>query len=256
MNHEEQLRMMLQRAGQSLPEGPRLDRESTIRKARRDHYVNLAVTGLAAAAVIAFGAIAAGALFGGEGLRPQPPAGPASPQPSLEATPTSTPTGPPEASCSATGMSPEPSAQDLPTAVARLRDLIVEAAVRCDYEELARLGTAGEGFSHSFGASDDPAGYWEKVEEDPESKEEPMAMLVRTLDVSHCVEEATSAGVTLYAWPAAQCTNSTDEDYDSLIASGLYTEKEVRLFRKGGGFLGWRIGITEDGDWLFFVAGD
>ncbi|MQA99800.1 MAG: hypothetical protein GEU78_05845 [Actinobacteria bacterium] len=257
MSYEDRLRTLLQQASGALPDGPRVDRDDTIRKAKRDHHVNMAVAGIAAAAALAIGAISGSVFLGGDDLRPPPPIGPPAPERSAEptSTPTPTPTGPPDVSCSATGMSPEPSEQDLPTAVARLRAQIVEAAVLCDYRELARLGTGGDGFSYGAG-SGDPARYWERLERDPDGDEEPMALLVGTLELPHCVERATSAGVTLYAWPGVQCSTSTDEDYDSLVESGLYTEQQVRAFKDAGGFLGWRIGITEEGDWLYFTAGD
>jgi hypothetical protein len=258
MRYEDRLRALLRQAGEALPDGPRVDRNDTIRKAKRDHHVNMAVAGIAAAAVIAIGAIAGGVFLGGDDLRPRPPIGSPYPERSAEPTPTPspTPTGPTEASCSATGMSPEPSEQNLPTAVARLRAQIVQAAILCDYRELARLGKGGEGFTYGLGASGDPARYWKRLERDPDGNEEPMGLLVGTLELPHCVEQATSAGVTMYAWPAVQCSTSTEEDYESLVESGLYTEEEVRAFKGAGGFLGWRIGITDEGDWLYFTAGD
>lgn len=263
MSFEDRFRAALQRADQELPAGPAVDWEKTMKKAQRGRYINMLAVGFAAAAVIALGAISADALLGrGERV----PTGPAatespSPGPSQSPSPAESPLGEePDTSCSAAGMSAELSDQDLPDAVADMRARIAQAAVACDYDALAELALAGdEFFSYSFGEDGDPAGYWRRLEEDPEIDEEPMAMLVRTLDLRPCVEDTVSAGVTLYAWPSVQCSRSTEEDYDALVESGVYTEEEVRRLRKvgvGDGWGGYRAGITEEGDWLFYIAGD
>jgi hypothetical protein len=41
-----------------------------------------------------------------------------------------------------------------------------------------------------------------------------------------------------------------------MALEGLYSDEEIATFINYGSFLGWRVGITEGGDWQFFVAGD
>jgi hypothetical protein len=37
----------------------------------------------------------------------------------------------------------------------------------------------------------------------------------------------------------------------------LYTDEEIQSMKETfGGYLGWRVGIREDGTWLYFVSGD
>jgi len=61
---------------------------------------------------------------------------------------------------------------------------------------------------------------------------------------------------TIYVWPSAFGDNPTDADWQAVEDSGLHTAEEIEQMHEFGGYTGWRIGITEDGDWLFFVAGD
>jgi hypothetical protein len=61
----------------------------------------------------------------------------------------------------------------------------------------------------------------------------------------------------IYVWPAAfakQPSQWTAEDLEDLRI--LYSEEDIRSFEQAGGYLGYRVGIREDGTWLFFVAGD
>lgn len=224
--------------------------------AQRGRYINMLAVGFAAAAAIALGAISAAALLGGG---EEPPTGPTvSSSPSQSPSPVESPLGEdPDASCSAAGMSAELTDQDLPPAVADMRARIAQATVACDYDELAELALAGdEFFSYSFGEDGDPAGYWRRLEEDPDNDEEPMATLVKLLNLRHCVNDSAGAEVTLYSWPSASCTQPTDEDWDELIESGISTEEEVEDFKEFGSYIGWRVGIAEEGDWLSYIAGD
>jgi hypothetical protein len=36
----------------------------------------------------------------------------------------------------------------------------------------------------------------------------------------------------------------------------LFTEDELQSFADFGSYIGYRVGIWENGDWSFFVAGD
>jgi hypothetical protein len=60
----------------------------------------------------------------------------------------------------------------------------------------------------------------------------------------------------LYYWPAAHGASSpdelSDEEREQLKPLGPLDE----LFVPGTGYLGWRTGISADGTWAFFVAGD
>ena len=59
-----------------------------------------------------------------------------------------------------------------------------------------------------------------------------------------------------YAWPTAYSENPTEEAWQALVETGLYTQEQIDQMKTAGSYLGWRTAITADGDWQFFVAGD
>lgn len=179
-----------------------------------------------------------------------PPVGPA---PTTTSAPTTT-TVP--ARCSASDLSRQAGDQpDLPGPVAEIRREIVAAAVSCDYDALADLATAGvDYFTFSYGAGDDPADHWREAEA---RGDRPLWYLVQLLALSYGFQTGPSFADSqdTYLWPAAASGN--EDDWSAISDAGLYTEKELELMRTGGsGYLGYRVGITAGGDWIFFVAGD
>jgi hypothetical protein len=65
-------------------------------------------------------------------------------------------------------------------------------------------------------------------------------------------------GPDIYVWPAAFTYESWDDIPDQ------YREELYEIFGEGeldqiagfGSYVGWRVGIDEQGNWLYFVAGD
>lgn len=156
-------------------------------------------------------------------------------------------------SCSAAGLDPlQPELAGLPPAVAEMRRAILRAAEACDYAKLEELALAGgETFIYSFGNGGSPAEYWRGAEA---AGENAMAMLVRTLALPYARETFDIEPYLLYVWPSAYLVESSEEDWAALAE--LYSPEEIELFEEYGSFIGWRVGITETGDWRFFVAGD
>lgn len=166
-------------------------------------------------------------------------------------------------SCSAAGLDPnlpvqassdslQPEPAPLPPAVAEMRRAILRAAVACDYARLEELALAGgETFIYSFGNGGGPAEYWREAEA---AGENAMEMLVRTLALPYARETFDIEPYLFYVWPSAYLVESGEEDWTALAE--LYTPEEIELFKEYGSFIGWRVGITETGDWRFFVAGD
>ncbi|MBK5268869.1 MAG: hypothetical protein JJE47_15730 [Acidimicrobiia bacterium] len=72
------------------------------------------------------------------------------------------------------------------------------------------------------------------------------------LDVTSLPPARTTDG---WVWPAVSSTNA-DADWQVLLDAGLLTEKEVADMKDFGGYLGFRVGIADDGTWLFGIAGD
>ncbi len=62
-----------------------------------------------------------------------------------------------------------------------------------------------------------------------------------------------AAAQNIYLWPAAAA--GTEQDWSALRAAELYTPEQLDSMRQSGAYLGYR-GITSEGDWIFFVAGD
>lgn len=154
--------------------------------------------------------------------------------------------------CSAEGHPFPPESQEgLPLQVAETRSAIVEAAVACDEERLAEL--AGETFTYSFGGGDDFAGFLRRGEE---RTPRPLRYLVELLDRPY--ETIEVQGQTQYVWPSAFAYDNWDEvpEADREALEPLYDEEDFARFARFGGYTGYRIGISADGRWLFFVAGD
>ncbi len=146
---------------------------------------------------------------------------------------------------------------DLPPPVASMRQAIIEAALRCDVEQLVDLALEGDpDFIYSFGGSSPPPrrellaawqneGFLDAV------------LLVRILNLPWASRTGADQEDPIYVWPSAFGDNPTEEDWAALEAVGLVTpEGRAEMEELFGGWVGERVGITADGDWTFLVAGD
>ena len=162
---------------------------------------------------------------------------------------TGAPSTAPVAQCSASGM-PAPGDQEgLPAEVAQARTAIAAAAISCDLAALHSL--AGELLT-SFGGGD-----FSSIQEWEDSGEGKLATLVQLFDTRYAVQEF-AGEPTIYVWPAAFAYDSWEEIPEEDIAelTEIFGEEEMELIAEFGAYAGWRIGISEDGDWRFFIAGD
>ena len=159
----------------------------------------------------------------------------------------------PEVTCSTAGLRLTLPEQELPPAVADVRKRVFDAAVACDYDTLEEIALEqGEGFTFSYGGSDDASAFWQEVETAAEESPLPMRALASILAMPFTRNESGS-----YAWPTAYDENPTADAWQALVDAGLYSEDEVaQMQAQGTGYLGYRTAITADGDWQFFVAGD
>lgn len=168
---------------------------------------------------------------------------------------TSAPDGAGRPACSAAGLDPTPPAQpELPAEVADVRRRIVEAATACDFERLGRIASEGtSGFTASFGNGGDPAEQWRRLEQ---AGEEPLRYLVELLSLPH--RGVTGADPAVFAWPSAFAF----EGWDAVPQAArdalrpLYGDSDLESFEEAGSYLGYRVGLREDGEWMYFVAGD
>ena len=152
--------------------------------------------------------------------------------------------------CSAAPLDPAlPAEPELPPSVAATRAAIARAAVACDYAALDSLAASSD-FSYSFGDGGAPADYWREAEA---AGEQPLWYLVRTLALPSFREQYDPAEPPLFVWPSVFTDEPTEEDWAAL--EGVYSIEEIEAYREIG-FIGYRVGIAEDGTWKFFVAGD
>ncbi len=170
----------------------------------------------------------------------------------VDAGPTTTATAAPDPGCSAGDISPSALAlSSVPQPVAQSLVDIVEAAQICDFDRLAAVG--GDDFTASFGGGD-PAELW--------AYEEglglgPMYWLLCVLGLPHGTVDL--GDELMYVWPAAA---THDGGWDTMPEQyleplrAIYSEDNFEDFRQFGDYIGYRVGITESGDWSFFVAGD
>ncbi len=150
--------------------------------------------------------------------------------------------------CSASGLPSTPEPQGgLPEAVAATRDAIVAAATDCDVDALAAL--TGDSFSWSFAPAGTPNRFWRLAEQRGYGT---LARIVDVLALRYIVEDLD--GRRLYVWPSAFREDPTEEDWQDL--ADVYNEEDIDLFRDFGGYIGMRVGITEDGAWIFAIEGD
>ncbi len=62
-----------------------------------------------------------------------------------------------------------------------------------------------------------------------------------------------------YVWPRVAAGDGYKDPaaWDEAVAAGLLTKDQAaRMRRDGSGYLGWRIGVSDRGEWDFFIAGD
>ena len=169
------------------------------------------------------------------------------------ATPSSSPSGGSDCSATASSASLEPQ-PGLPDPVEDVRQAIAEAAVRCEYGRLAALTReGGKQFTFTFGDADDPAQYWRGEEA---AGREPMKFLVGMLERPY--GQVSAEDLILYVWPSAATYPSWAEVPPEArnALRPLYGDQDFQQFAQFGSYIGYRVGITETGDWLYFVAGD
>lgn len=143
----------------------------------------------------------------------------------------------------------------IPEAVARMRELIVEAAASGDIERLRPL--LGKGLTQTQVGENgtDPVEVLKGLSGDPDGIEI-LAILLDVLSTGFVlVDKGTPEEI--YVWPYF-----TEKSLPSLTAPEkvdlfrLVTAGDVAGMEEGGNYNFYRVGITPDGEWKFFVAGD
>jgi hypothetical protein len=184
---------------------------------------------------------------------PEPPVGGSSPSTTeMVVTPPTTVPAPTTIApdCSAAGL-PMPAEQEgLPAPVAEARRAIATAAIACDYRALEALG--GTDLNTSFGG-----GGFQNIPLWEGQGEGQLGTLIKLFDTPFATQDFEDLP-RYYVWPSAFVYDSWEEipPADLQALNSIYTEEELDQIAGFGSYAGWRIGITEDGEWRFFVAGD
>ena len=153
--------------------------------------------------------------------------------------------------CSATEVSGLDAQDGLPDAVAETRGEVFAAAVSCDWGRLE--AALGDPFSSSFAGVEDHIDMWRDLEL---GGNEPMRFLAELLRRPFGTIES-GDGVTHYVWPSAfgkEWPEVTEVERASLRP--LYDDAAFAAFETFGAYIGFRVGITADGEWVFFISGD
>ena len=137
----------------------------------------------------------------------------------------------------------------LPAAVERTRAALLEAAESGNYEALRPL-IPDDGFTYSFGGPVEggPIEYWQNLERTTD--ERPLETLAQILKMPYVLSRG------IYVWPWAYTVETAADlsEHERELLAPLGPPS--RLIVEGTGYIGYRAGITPDGSWVFFVAGD
>lgn len=157
------------------------------------------------------------------------------------------------ADCSGAAMSIDADVGELPPVVSDVRFALLTGAASCDLEGLATRALA-DGTNVSFGGSDDPAGLWHELESTGGT---PMADLINVLQMTPGVTDD-GQGTIFWVWPAVAAMDDWGEATQEQRAelADLFGADALADWDSFGGYIGYRVGITESGRWAFFVAGD
>lgn len=145
----------------------------------------------------------------------------------------------------------------LPEPVRRMRDLILEACLSGEIERLRPLLSTGEnGTQLSFGSiPGDPIAFLRELSGDEEGHEI-LAILYEVLSAGY-VKLGQSAEDEMYVWPyffavpLADLSPRQRVELFKIVTAGDYED-----MKNYNAYIFYRIGISPEGRWLFFVAGD
>ncbi|WP_143438932.1 hypothetical protein [Hoeflea halophila] len=145
----------------------------------------------------------------------------------------------------------------LPESAQRMRQLILEAAATGDPEKLRPLlGTGPTATQLAFSQIDaDPVDYLRSISGDAEGQEI-LAILIDLLNTGFVRIDAGKVEET-YIWPyfaALPLESLSPPQRVELLR--LVTAGDVEDMRAYGGYNFYRIGISAEGEWRFFMAGD
>jgi hypothetical protein len=141
---------------------------------------------------------------------------------------------------------PEPDPLDsLSAAALETRLALLAAAEAGDWDAVAALIVDGTRFTSNFAGDTDHIAYYRASEQD------------LTAEIVALLEGPFAQLDDLFIWPELHTrVPFVVADSERAALEDRYGAESLAQWEGAGSYLGWRIGITTDGDWLFFVAGD
>lgn len=147
--------------------------------------------------------------------------------------------------------------EDLPAPVRTMRALIMDACRRGDLEALRPLIGIGADITQlSLGGIDsDPIEYIKGLSGDTEGHEI-LAILLEVLEAGHVRMEAGTDN-DIFVWPYfAGTAIETLTPVQRVELFKIITAGDYEDMLTYGAYIFYRVGITPDGKWQFFIAGD
>lgn len=144
----------------------------------------------------------------------------------------------------------------LPEPVRKIREQILTAARTGDLQKVAAIMKAAPVVPvFSFGGDQDPAEFWKTAFQDSDGVEA-LAILIEVLE-SPFVQTDKGTAQEMFVWPyfhAMPLDKITPEQKVDLFK--LVTAADWKEMQNFGAYNFYRVGISSDGTWHFFVAGD
>jgi hypothetical protein len=143
----------------------------------------------------------------------------------------------------------------LPVPVARLRDQLMEAAATGDLEKLRPILDANPDVELSLDEVDDPIAFLKSSSGDDGGREI-MAVLIEVLEAGYVHVDAGTADE-MYVWPyfarypVDKLSPRQLVELFKLVYAGDYEDMKAY-----GEYLYYRVGISPDGSWRYFLSGD
>jgi hypothetical protein len=145
----------------------------------------------------------------------------------------------------------------LPKPVAQMRKLIMEVAISGKIEDLRQLIGSGEDITMlSLGGIDgDPVEFIKSLSGDNQGHEI-LAILLEVLEAGYVhldvgTDHELYVWPYFFAWPLDKLTAVQKVELFRIVTAGDF--EDMQSF---GGYIFYRVGITPQGRWRFFVAGD
>ncbi len=147
-----------------------------------------------------------------------------------------------------------PPQEGLPDTVETKRQAIYDAVLTRDYKTLA--AQASPNFHYSFGGEYEGGfeGYLRLAET---TEKESVFDIIPTLLQLPYAFKANQSSEGIYTWPSVFTKEPSEWTEEDLVMMRTFlTEEQIKSYREFGGYMYYRLGITEDGEWIFYLAGD